>query len=129
MLNASKEFLDLFRKGKDAARSGQRAKAHTLFRKAIEIDPYHEQVWLWLASVVENDDDRRVCFENVLALNPTHPTARKQMQILEQKAIVAAMRDTGANSRQTLRRMILFFLFILVMLALAVGASLAGLVI
>jgi len=88
LLNAPKEFLRLFKAGQDAARQGDHARAHDFFRRAIEVDPYHEQVWLWLASVVETDDDRRVCFENVLELNPSNPTARKQLQLLEQKVLV-----------------------------------------
>ncbi len=82
----SPEFLHLFREGKKAARDGDNIRAHALFRQAIEIDPYHEQVWLWLASVVESDEDRRVCFENVLELNPANPTARQQLRRLEAKA-------------------------------------------
>jgi len=48
-------------------------------------------VWLWLASVVDNDDDRRVCFENMLELNPSNQTARRQLQKLEQKALAEMM--------------------------------------
>ena len=84
LMHAPKEFLQLFKAGKDAARAGNNDTAHELFRKAIEIDPYHEQVWLWLASVVNTDEDRRVCFENVLELNPSNPTARRQLNKLEQ---------------------------------------------
>jgi hypothetical protein len=91
LLNAPKEFLSLFKAGKEAAQRGEKAKAHHFFRQAIEIDPYHEQVWLWLASVVESDEDRQVCFENVLELNPTNLTARHQLQKLEQKALIETM--------------------------------------
>jgi thioredoxin-like negative regulator of GroEL len=91
LLNAPKEFLRLFKAGKEAARAGDHTQAHALFRQAIEVDPYHEQVWLWLASVVETDEDRRVCFENVLELNPTNPVARQQLQKLEQSALEEAM--------------------------------------
>ena len=86
MQNAPPEFLRLFREGKKAARAGDHIRAHALFRQAIEIDPYHEQIWLWLASVVKSDEDKRVCFENVLELNPTNPTARQQLRNLEAQA-------------------------------------------
>jgi Tfp pilus assembly protein PilF len=89
--NAPKEFLRLFKAGKNAARAGKHDQAHELFRKAIEIDPYHEQIWLWLASVVETDDDRRVCFENVLELDPANATARRQLNRLETRALEDAL--------------------------------------
>jgi len=115
LLNAPKEFLQLFKQGKEAAKRGDRARAHELFRQAIEIDPYHEQVWLWLASVVESDEDRRVCFENVLELNPLHPTARQQLQRLEQKQLqevmaAASQRQRGLSTRRKLFRMLLILL-------------------
>ncbi len=91
LLNAPREFLRLFKAGKEAARAGDHTQAHQLFRQAVEVDPYHEQVWLWLASVVETDEDRRVCFENVLELNPTNPVARQQLQKLEQSALDEAL--------------------------------------
>ncbi len=115
LLNAPKEFLQLFKQGKEAAKRGDKAKAHELFRQAIEIDPYHEQVWLWLASVVESDEDRRVCFENVLELNPLHPTARQQLQRLEQKQLqevmaAASQRQRGLSTRRKLFRVLLILL-------------------
>jgi hypothetical protein len=88
LLNAPREFLKLFSAGKEAARQGDKARAHLYFRRAIEVDPYHELVWLWLASVVMTDEDRRACFENVLELNPDNATARRQLQKLEHKALV-----------------------------------------
>lgn len=119
LLNAPKEFLQLFKEGKAAAKQGDKARAHALFRKAIEIEPYYEQVWMWLASVVETDEDKRVCFENVLELNPSHPTARMQLQILEQKAVQEAIEAANRENATSRRRMI----FRLVLLVLIVAAS------
>lgn len=120
LLNAPKEFLRLFKAGKEAARSGQNAKAHDFFRQAIEIDPYHEQVWLWLASVVETDEDRRVCFENVLELNPAQAVARLQLHKLEQNALTAGLdagAGTAARPRRRLRRVLLFLLVVAAIVA------------
>jgi hypothetical protein len=79
ILHAPKEFVRLYKLGRQAAKRGAPAEAHELFRRAIEIDPYHEQVWLWLATVVDSDEDRRVCYENVLELNPDSTSARLQL--------------------------------------------------
>lgn len=97
----SREFLQLFKAGKAAAKSGNNKKAHDYFRQAIEIDPYREQVWLWLASVVETEEDQRVCFENVLELDPNNLTARRQLQKLEQQRLDEALSHAGGKKRAT----------------------------
>lgn len=89
--NPPREFVEYFKAGKAAARQGDRSLAHRMFRQAIEIDPYREQVWLWLASVLDDEADRRVCLENVLELNPTNPVARRQLMLLEERAAAAAL--------------------------------------
>ncbi len=124
LLNAPKEFLQLFKEGKEAAKRGDKARAHELFRQAIEIDPYHEQVWLWLASVVESDEDRRVCFENVLELNPLHPTARQQLQRLEQKQLQEVMAAVNQSRRGLSVRRKLFRLLLLLLIAAGIAVAL-----
>ncbi len=99
LMDVPQEFLRLFKEGKDAARAGENKKAHELFRQAIEIDPYREQAWLWLASVVETDEDRRVCFENVLELNPGNTTARRQLQKLEERIVQETLGSQAGRSK------------------------------
>lgn len=124
LLQVPKEFLEYYRAGKEAARRGENARAHDLFRKAVEIDPYHEQVWLWLASVVETDEDRRVCFENVLELNPSNATARRQLMLLEQKSVVEVIqRDRSEKPRRGRKALVLLF-SILFLIMVAVATSL-----
>lgn len=122
---ASKEFVDLFKAGKAAARQGDRAQAHALFRRAIEIDPYHEQIWLWLATVVDQDADKRVCFENVLQLNPSNPTARHQLQRMSEKEAIAEVRrrmaQSPAKKKRAERRWLRRAMWLIVLSA--VGAS------
>lgn len=126
LFNAPQEFLNLFKAGKEAARSGEKNKAHELFRQAIEIDPYHEQVWLWLASVVETNEDRLVCFENVLELNPSNPTARKQLQILEQKALDELLdRKSKHSKHHKKRRLLLSVIIFAILIGGAVGGAFA----
>lgn len=118
LINAPKEFLNLFKAGKRAAQQGNKEKARELFRKAIEIDPYHEQVWLWLASVVDTPDDKRVCFENVLELNATNPTARQQLQKLDDMRLQDMLKSGRTRRSGRARRL----LVILVLLAVVAGA-------
>jgi tetratricopeptide (TPR) repeat protein len=49
----------------------------------LELDENNEQAWLWLSGVVDDDADRRVCLENVLALNPNQTAARKGLAKLD----------------------------------------------
>jgi len=130
LMNAPREFLSLFKAGQEAARNGNNQQAHDLFRRAIEIDPYHEQVWLWLASVVDTDDDRRVCFENVLELNPSNVTAQRQLQKLDQQALLATMnsQDKRAGSARRRRWLLRLVLIALLVVALVVAAVVTGLV-
>lgn len=39
--------------------------------------------WLWLSAVAEDPADQRRCLENVLAINPAHPEARRGLAILD----------------------------------------------
>lgn len=126
-LNAPREFLQFFKEGKEAAKRGDQARAHELFRRAVEIDPYHEQVWLWLASVVETDDDRRVCFENVLALNPTHPTAHQQLHLLHEKQLHDALSTATPDKKRLSRRRKFFRLVLVLLIAAAISLAIIAL--
>jgi ferric-dicitrate binding protein FerR (iron transport regulator) len=130
LMNASREFLSLFKAGQEAARRGDNRQAHDLFRRAIEVDPYHEQVWLWLASVVESDEDRRVCFENVLELNPDNATARRQLQKMDQQALLETMNSQSKRAHRSRKRRWLLRLILVALLAAAVvvAAIVTGLV-
>lgn len=64
------------RQGIAAARTGDVDRACELLLKVVDIDEYNEQAWLWLSSVVESDEDRKVCLENVLAINPDNKLAK-----------------------------------------------------
>jgi len=91
--------MQLFRAGKAAAQQGDREKAHGLFRRAIELDPYHAQVWLWLATVVETDDDQIVCFQNALEIEPHNITAIRQLRRLQDKKIAEALHATSPDRK------------------------------
>src|SRR5512145_1640430 len=65
-----------------AIRMGNREEGRRMLEEILEVDENNEQVWLWLTSVVEQDEDREVCLENVLALNPNNIVARKGLEAL-----------------------------------------------
>ncbi len=59
-----------------AAEVGQRTEARQLLLQVVEDDERNEDAWLRLASVLDHPEDRRMCLENVLELNPQHSAAR-----------------------------------------------------
>jgi hypothetical protein len=74
------EFARLMENGRAAYTQGNRQRAHDLWREAATIDPYSEQVWLALLDVLDSDEDRVVCLQNVIAINPMNIQARRQLR-------------------------------------------------
>ncbi len=73
---------DLLKAGRKAAKAGDSAAASEHYRKAAELSPYDERVWLALLDVVTAEDDRRVCLENVVRINPSNAKAQRQLEAL-----------------------------------------------
>jgi hypothetical protein len=76
-MSQQSNFADLMQAGRVAYAAGKRRMAHDLWREAANIDPYNEQVWLALLDVIEADADKRVCLQNILAINPLNVQARR----------------------------------------------------
>jgi hypothetical protein len=80
----------LYREGVTAIRAGDPQTGRDRLLQAVELDEMHEQAWLWLSAVVETDQERIICLENVLTINPAHETARKGLEKLRGKVDAAA---------------------------------------
>jgi hypothetical protein len=65
-----------------AIRMGNPDEGRRLLEEMLEVDENNEQIWLWLTSVVETDEDREICLENVLALNPSNVIAQRGLEAL-----------------------------------------------
>jgi hypothetical protein len=59
-----------------AAQAGRKAEARRLLELLLDADERNEQAWLWLSGVVDSDEERIICLENVLTINPHNETAR-----------------------------------------------------
>lgn len=66
-----------------AAKAGDEAGAKDKLARVVEHDPHNETAWLWLAALVDTDDELRICLENVLTINPANDTARARLAMLE----------------------------------------------
>lgn len=69
----------LLREGIAAAKAGERARARELLQQVVEADEENLQAWLWLSGVVTTLEDREVCLENVLTLDPDNAQARSEL--------------------------------------------------
>jgi hypothetical protein len=74
--------MDTLNAGIAAAREGRREEARELLQQALQADPRSEQGWLWMSAVVETDDERRICLERVLTINPKNQTAQAGLEKL-----------------------------------------------
>jgi tetratricopeptide (TPR) repeat protein len=60
-----------------AAKAGKHAEARELLLRVVEADEDNVRAWLWLSSVVTTLEDREVCLQNVLALDPVNEAAQR----------------------------------------------------
>ena len=65
-------------------------EAKELLYQVIDLDERNEKAWLWLSGVVEGIDERIVCLENVLAINPDREVATEGLNHL-----LAQRREVG----------------------------------
>lgn len=80
----------MVREGLNAYRAGKKEEARALLLRAVEIDQYNEQAWLWLSAVVESPEEQRTCLENVLMINPNNERAKQGIDMLAKKGGAAA---------------------------------------
>ena len=83
----------LLQDGIAAARAGDIPRAQSLLSQVVQADPASEQGWWWLGFCMTAPDQREFCFRRVLALNPDHASARRQ---LDEIARLAASPDGAA---------------------------------
>src|SRR5215207_7061346 len=74
------------RQGIEAAREGKKAEAKGFFQQVVDLDDKNEKAWMWLASLVETDEERRVCLSNALFINPNNERAQTAMAKLDARS-------------------------------------------
>ena len=78
----SERFEELFQAGRSAFAMGNLQQAHDFWKEAARLSPYNEQVWLALLDVIDTDEDRRVCLQNILQINPMNVQARRMLNLI-----------------------------------------------
>ncbi|MCP4426206.1 MAG: hypothetical protein GY803_17080 [Chloroflexi bacterium] len=74
---SSTEINAWLRVGIAATKAGEREKARELLMNVLRADEENELAWLWLSGAVQTTDERRICLENVLTLNPDNQLAQR----------------------------------------------------
>ena len=87
------EVRDLLDQGIAKAKEGDLQSARELLLRVVELDEQNEQAWIWLSSVVETNDDRIICLQNTLVLNPYNKVALKGLEELG----VSPANETSSN--------------------------------
>ncbi len=70
----------LMQRGREAARSGQRARARRYFAAVLEIDPGCTAAWLERAAVVDDPQEAAAHLAQALSLDPGNRHARQALQ-------------------------------------------------
>lgn len=73
------ELEDWLQRGIIAAKTGQLEQARFLLLDVVEQDQANEAAWYWLYKIFDRNDDKRVCLENLIIINPTNQWAKLQL--------------------------------------------------
>ncbi|GAB4529625.1 MAG: hypothetical protein Kow0063_06840 [Anaerolineae bacterium] len=79
------EIQKLLDAGIASLRIGNKEEARRNLMQVITADERNEFGWFYLSEAVESDEDRQICLENVLAINPANERAETELKALQEK--------------------------------------------
>jgi len=79
----------MLRAANDAIAANKKADARALLEKVLEIEEHNEQAWMNLTQVVDTTEERRICLENVLVINPKNTAAQEALRQLSTGGLVS----------------------------------------
>jgi len=83
---------DLLKQGIAALNAGRKAEARSLLTRVVRQDARNEMSWLWLSGALDTDEERRICLEQTLAINPTNIWARRGIKTLDSRRLTGPLR-------------------------------------
>jgi hypothetical protein len=113
---------ELLQEGIDAAKAGNKEKARARLQEVVALDQYNEKGWYWLASVVETDEEKKVCLGNVVVINPDNERAQQMLDQLTGGSRAGQKPASGAGRRPG-RLILLLVVLILVIAAIPILAN------
>ena len=63
-------------------KSGDYEGGADILYSLVDLEPENELAWLWLAACIENTDEKIVCLNQVLAINPENEVAQEALDQL-----------------------------------------------
>lgn len=66
-----------------AAQTGQKVEARQLLGEVVETDENQLAAWQWLSKVVDSLEEKRVCLENILTLDPYNQAAQDELKLVK----------------------------------------------
>ena len=78
--SAAQSAALLTRQGNHLLEQGNLESAYELFNQAIELDPGNVEAWLGKGLVAQQEVERSICFQRVLALDPDNEVAKRELQ-------------------------------------------------
>ena len=70
----------LTRQAQHLLEEGNTQAAYELFSQAVELDPANVEAWLGKGMVAQQELERDICFQRVLALDPDNEAAKREWQ-------------------------------------------------
>jgi hypothetical protein len=81
----NQQLAEWLYEGAVALTNGDKERARDLLLRVVSEDEEIPEAWLWLSGAVDDPDDQRTALENVLALDPENPHARRGIAVLDGK--------------------------------------------
>ena len=86
--------------GRRAIEEGNPQQARLIFEAILQDNKRDEEAWMGLAEVLTKNEDKRICYENVLKINKNNREAKEALRSLEPQAnpFVQALQPAGAGA-------------------------------
>lgn len=74
-----RELEEWLQEGIIAAKAGEYEHARFRLLDVVEQDQTNETAWFWLYQIFDRYDDKRICLENLIIINPQNQWARQEL--------------------------------------------------
>lgn len=92
---------ELYAKALQAANAGDSQTARKLIVRSVEADPGFLEGWWALANIIDDDQQKRYCLDQVLKIDPNHEKARELVSKLAQSPVSAEQSAASFQSIQS----------------------------
>ncbi len=75
---------ELLQKAIDLVQTGDKNGAMAILKDLVTKNPKNETAWLWLAACFDNIENKKLCLQNVLKINPVNQKAKQALERLSQ---------------------------------------------